>query len=259
MNLNHQTTKAKINQNSQVLDVFATTDLVAMWQRKTGKEITQELGSSARTGANYTSALLDTITATKLIGDLGYKGKVALKNVNGKQYVIFKGYAGLRSIFTGTRYLATNPKVVDMAIGKVGVNKSIISGARLTIFLVVPLNILNHILSDGQTMSRLIGSTAADLVKVGVASAIASLAATATAALTTLAAGPLIVAIVVGLAVAFALDELDKKYGLTEAFVKYLDDTYDNTIGEAKRQINRAEKQLKWNLLNGFSGSGIFY
>jgi hypothetical protein len=51
----------------------------------------------------------------------------------------------------------------------------------LTIFLIAPLNVLNYVLSDQQTMTDLIGATATDLAKVGIASAVA--------------AGPIVVAI----------------------------------------------------------------
>ncbi len=190
--------KNKIKQNTQVLDMFSTSELIKAWEETTGEKFQQTVGETVRFSANNASALLDIRTVIRLIKDLGIDGKVILKAMNGKQYVIFKGYAGNRSIFTATRYLANNPKVVDMAIGKVGVNRIIMAGARLTIFMVVPLNVLNYILSDQQTMIQLIGHTATDLTKVGAASAIASLAATATATLTTLALGPLVVAIVVG-------------------------------------------------------------
>ncbi|MCP4343368.1 MAG: hypothetical protein GY799_31950, partial [Desulfobulbaceae bacterium] len=170
--------------------------------------------------------------------------------------VIFKGYAGNRSIFTATRYLANNPKVVDMAISKVGLNRTILSGARLTVFLVVPLNVLNYILNDQHTMSSLIGSIATDLVKIGVSAAIASLAVMATATLTTLAAGP----ITVGVVTAYALDALDRQFGVNKALIKALDDVYDSSVGEAGRQFYQVEKRLKWQILNGESvGEGIFY
>jgi len=252
--------RTKVQQNSQVIDILSTDDLVEAWEKTTGKEIAQLAGESARLTANYVSAALDAGTATTMIHDLGAKGKVALKMVNGKQYVIFKGHAGNRSIFTGTRYLANHPKIVDMAIGRIGVNKAILSGARLTFFLVVPLNILNHILSDQQTMSQLIGITAIDLAKVGAASAIASLVATSVATLTTIAAGPIVVAIVVGIGSALVLDALDTKFGVTDALVKAIEDTYDSTLGEFSRQLNQAEKRLKWQLRNGLPvGEGIFY
>lgn len=257
---NHNLVKSKLKQNTNVLDILSTADLLKAWQQATGKDIAELMGEAARVGANYVSAVLDTRTAITLMKDLGINGKVVFKQVNGKQYAIIKGLAGTRSIFTGTRYLARNPKVIDMAVGKMGANRAIVSGARLTIFLVVPLNILNHILSDSQTMSQLIGTTATDLVKVGAASAIASLAATTVATLTTLAAGPIVVAIVVGIATAMALDALDQKFGVTNALIKALDKAYDNTVGEFGRQLNQAERRMRWNIMNGMpAGRGIFY
>ena len=252
--------KDKINNNAQVMDVFSREYLINAWEKSTGKEISQVVGNGARIGANYASAVLVIDTARRLINDFNMDGRVVLKTVKNKQYVIFKNHAGNRSIFTGTRYLADNPKVVDMAIGKAGVRGSVISGARLTIFLIVPINILNHILSDQKSMSKLIGSTAIDLVKVGVASALVGLAATATATLTTLVAGPIVVAIVVGLAASYALDVLDEKFGLTRALIKAFNDAYDNTVGEFGRQIHQADKRMKWQLMNGESvGQGMFY
>lgn len=147
-----------------------------------------------------------------------------------------------------------------MAIGHIGVNRSILSGARLTIFLIVPMNVLDHFLSNHQTMSHLVGKTATDLIKVGAASAIASLAASTAAALTTIAAGPIIVAIVVGVGSASALDALDTKFGVTDALVKAIKDTYDGTVGELSRQMNQVDRHLKWQIRNGMPvGEGIFY
>lgn len=229
------TLKQIIKNNTQILDIVSTEDLLNAWQKTTGKGISQALGERVRQSANYASAMIDTQTALKMIKDLGMAGKVITKSVNGKQYIIFKGYAGNRSLFTATRYLANNPKVVDMAIGKIGVNKSILSGARLTIFLVVPLNILSHILNDKQSMFQLIGSTAIDLIKVGVASA-------------------------VGIATALTLDMLDKKFGVTQALVKALDEAYDSTVGEFGRQMYQVERRLKWQIMNGLPvGEGVFY
>lgn len=261
---NKQQLQQKAAQNTHVLDIFPVADLVHAWQKTTGKDIAQALGQGARFAANYASSILDAQVVLRMIKDLGVSGKVILKKANGKQYVIFKGYAGKRSIFTASRYLAQNPKVVDMAIGTVGVNRSIISGARLTIFLVVPLNILNYLLSDQQTLTELIGTTATDLIKVGVASAVASVAATTVASITTLAAGPLVVAIAVGLAVGYGLDKLDQHFGLTDALIKGLDNAYDQSIGklqrEFNREINKVERHLKWQIMHGLPvGQGIFY
>ena len=57
-------------------------------------------------------------TAGKLIREFGYEtDKVILREYRGKQYVVFKGHAGNRTIFRGTGYLSLNPTVVRMAVG----------------------------------------------------------------------------------------------------------------------------------------------
>lgn len=252
--------KNHVNSNINTVEIISTDDLITIWEKKTNKKISQIISESARFGANYISTIVDIQTVTTLVTDIGIKGKVILKTVAGKQYVIFKGYSGKRSIFTGTRYLASNPKVVDMAIGKIGMNKSIISGMRITIIFVVPLNVLNYILNDQQTMAELIGITATDLAKIGVASAVASLAATATASLTTLAAGPIVIAIAVGLGTGYALDALDQEFGVTDALVRAINENYNNVTNEIGGLINKVNQRIKWQIMNGKPvGKGIFY
>ena len=244
-----QIIKAKINENTQSINILSTEQLLNAWHKVTGQSI-QELMTSVRYVSNFAAAALDSVTAMKVINDLGITGKVVLKTVGAKQYVIFKGYAGVRSIFTATRYLSTNVKVVDMAIGQVGVRNSIISGTRLTIYLIVPMNFINVILSDEQSMSRLIGSTATDLVKLGVAVALAGLVS-ASGVAATYAVGPLLIAIAVGLLVSVTLDAIDNHFGVTDALIKFIDDSVDNTIGNFSREINRVERELKWRIING--------
>lgn len=272
MGTNKELTKERVRQNAQQLDILSADDLVQTWMKVTGKPLSEVTNpnsapvcwssgfSTVKTSANLVAPAMDAVLATRLMRDLGLTGRAVVKVVKGKTYVIFKGYAGTRSIFTGTRYLAMNPKVVDMAIGKLGVAKSVVKGARLTVFLVVPINVLQYILDDQKTMSDLIGTTATDLVKVGLATAIAGLAGAATATVTTLAAGPLIVAIAVGVAVGFTLDALDRQFSVTEKLIKALDELSDSTFGEAARAINQLENTLRWQATQGIPvGRGIFY
>lgn len=250
----------RLNSNHQQVDVLKSSDLINAWETKTGKVYAKEFVGLSRNLSNYASTVLDVKTAIRLFKDLGFTGKVALKEVKGAQYVIFKGYPGQRSIFNATRYLATNPKVVDMAIGKIGAQKSVLSGVRLTTYLIVPLNILGFILDDKKTMYELIGETATDLLKVGIAGALAALAATTVATATTLAAGPLIVAIGVGLIASFGLDALDQQLGVTRTLIKAIEDLDEKTFGKIESELIKVEKRLKWQILNGFPvGQGIFY
>lgn len=186
----------------------------------------------------------DVLLARSLINEVGLTGRAVTKNVNGTTYVILKGYPGLRQTLNGTRYLASHPKIVDLAIGQRGVNRSLVKGTRLTIYLTVPVNVLQYLVNEEVTLSRLIGSTATDLTKIGLATLVGAGAAYAAGAVTTVAAGPLIAAIAVGLATGFTLDYLDGKFGVTNALVAALETAHDRTIGEVGRQVHQFERNL---------------
>jgi hypothetical protein len=58
-----------------------------------------------------------------MVNELGIiDGKVVINKVNGKNYALIKGFAGQRKLLRGTRFLASNPKIVDLAIGQLGRN-----------------------------------------------------------------------------------------------------------------------------------------
>jgi len=65
--------------------------------------------------------------------------------------------------------------------------------------------------------------------------------AAAVGTISTLAAGPLVAAIFVGIATAVLLEKVDEHFGLTEALIKFIDKTYasiyDKTFGALARNI----------------------
>lgn len=214
------------------------------------REIAQKLRHTASnnvdadTVVSMVSPAQDLLLARNLINEVGLTGRAVTKNVNGNTYIILKGYPGLRQTLTGTRYLATHPKIVDLAIGQRGVNRNLIKGTRLTIYLTVPVNVLQYLVDEEATLAQLIGTTAADLTKIGLATLVGAGAGFAAGAVTTVAAGPLVAAVAVGVAAGFTLDYLDEKFGVTSALVAALETAHDRTIGELGRQIYRFERNL---------------
>lgn len=200
----------------------------------------------------------------QIFKELGVSGEVAIKNVGKKSYVILKGRPGTRTILNGTRYLASNPKIIKFAIGTKAVNRSIIKGSLVTLVITVPLSVVDVILKDEFTMGRLIGTVASDITKVLISSGIASIASIAVGAVTTVAAGPLIAAIFVGIAAGLALESLDQRYGITDKLISAIDDElnslYERTIGDFKRGLQKVENLLEYQAKNGLPvGQGIFY
>jgi len=199
--------------------------------------------------ASNIPTILDFVTLGKLLKDLGLRnGNAILKNVNGRQYVILKGYANSRSILTGTRYLASNPKIVQMAVGTIGLKKAIRSGGMLTIALYVPIEILKFVLDDTATFSSLAGTIATDIIKVGIGTVLAELSALAAGSVTTVAAAPIVVAIGVGVLSGVVLNAIDDHFGLTDKLIAALDEIGDEIskkVESLERKAGRAIHQFE--------------
>ncbi|ABC31135.1 conserved hypothetical protein [Hahella chejuensis KCTC 2396] len=229
------------------------------------REIAEKINSgvtidNVKTAAGFVAPTNDLITVKKVFSELGAKGRAVEKVINGERYIIIKGYAGFREVIKGTKYLSSNPTIISMAIGRLGVEKSIVQGAKLTVVLTVPISVIKYLVDEQRTLSRLIGTIASDLVKLGISSVFASAAAVTIGTLTTIAAGPLLAAVVVGVAVSIFLEHIDDEFGLTDALVKLIDDSYDNTVGVLDRILSKFESIFVWQAKNGVPlGKDVFY
>lgn len=166
--------------------------------------------------------MLGAVSSIRLLRDFGLLGGVRETTYAGRRYIVFKGYAGLRTLFLGTRYLNNNPQVVAMGIGRLGVREATLAGARLTVVLMGAYRILEYLFNDERTLSYLIGSLATDVVKIGVAS-VAGYVTGMILVSTGFVAGPLIAAVFVGAYAAFRLENFDRREGGTEALVAQLE------------------------------------
>lgn len=191
--------------------------------------------------AGYTATGKDLATLTKVFADLGFAGtKAYVKYYKGSPYVIFKGYAGMRTIFTGTRYSLQNAKIVQMGIGKAGAINAVKSGGILTIVLLSAFRIVDFLLTDDMTLTHLIGTLATDIVKVGIATGASIVAATAAAAVFTVAIGPIVAAIAVGVLASYGLAKLDEHYEITEKVIAMLDEMVDGIEAVIERKKQQA-------------------
>ncbi|ARU59472.1 multipass membrane protein [Oleiphilus messinensis] len=176
--------------------------------------------------AGFFPAGQDAVILAKLAQDMkkggSYLSKYTIKAHNGKTYIILKGYPGLRSIFTGTRYLANNSKVIQMGIGKEAVKGMIKSGGVFTLVLLSAYRVADYFIRDEATWHDIVGGMAVDIVKVGVTISAASLAMTGTALMVSVAIGPLVAAVFIGTMVAAGLEVIDYKYNTTTQVIETL-------------------------------------
>lgn len=206
----------------------------------------QKLKGKAEFGASYYASADDLRTLSKLVGDLGgFATKAYIKNYGGKPHIILKGYPGLRNILTGTKYGIRNPKVITMGLGKAGAIHAAKSGGILSIVLLSAYRVIDYFLTDQATLSQLIGSLATDVVKVGITTGASIAAASAVVATGfTLAIGPIVAVIVVGIGTSMALSALDERYGITARVITGLDDLSNSVEG----RIDQAKQNLYTNL-----------
>ena len=212
----------------------------AAWQKIKGK-----IGA----GASYYASADDAVAMAKLVGDLGGIGARAyIKNYGGKPHIVLKGHAGLRTILTGTKYGIKNPKVVSMGLGKVGAITAAKQGGILTVVLLSAYRVIDYFLTDQATLSQLVGTLATDVVKVGIATAASIGAAIVAGGITTVAVGPIVAVILVGVGVSMLLELADNKLGITDRVIAGLDEIRADTekyLAQKKREVlNSAGKAV---------------
>ncbi|MEL6522319.1 MAG: hypothetical protein AAFQ66_15235 [Pseudomonadota bacterium] len=212
-------------------------------------ELNQALAEA--TGVDFVSAAaaaVDSANVVKIVRELGLTGRAYVKQTRGKFYLILKGHPGLRPTLKGTRYLMSNPKVAHIAVS----SRQLAAGAaRMTALTAIAYTVLSTVevllTEEDPRFTQVFGKVASDITKFAIAAGAGYLAGAAVGAVTTVAAGPLIAAIAVGLVTTWALDRLDREFGITALLVKKLDDTVELALSPfewAAREIHRWERYI---------------
>ncbi len=123
------------NTSAQSTDIYVLNshEMIELWkaeQRSKGRAPSQiETDFKMLTGAelvlqagsNYGSAAMDIKVLTALALDMRRSGSILgqyyTTTRDGRNYLVFKGNQRLRKVVTGTRYLATNTKMIQMCVG----------------------------------------------------------------------------------------------------------------------------------------------
>ena len=237
--------KIQSNKHEVYVVSFEEMDAIIMSSTKANKPTVQaawqKIKAKVGLGASYYTSADDAVTMAKLIGDLGGVGARAyIKSYGGKPHIILKGHAGLRTILTGTKYGIKNPKVVTMGLGRAGAVSSAKTGGIVSVVLLSAYRVADYFLTDQATLSQLVGSLATDVVKVGIATGASIIAATAIAGLTTVAIGPILAVVVVGVGVSILLEYADKSLGITNRVIAGLDELGDSAESYLAEQKKKA-------------------
>ncbi|WP_115155825.1 hypothetical protein [Yersinia kristensenii] len=184
---------------------------------------------------NYGTNIKDVVTTSKLIVDLGGLGIQATMYINhkGTELIKLTGYPGIRKVLNAPVFAAKNPKVVDLGIGKYGLNNSIVQGARLTFYVAAAFRTLDYILNDEVSLAKFIGSLATDIVKIGISSIISGGTGTVIMAFTASVTMPIVLSVLVGFGAVYLLGVLDKKFGITDKVVELFESAQQEIVTKA--------------------------
>ncbi|WP_234943347.1 hypothetical protein, partial [Enterobacter hormaechei] len=189
----------------------------------------------------YAGNIKETVSATKNLSKLfSYQqaGKIVftLKGLGikatqyayqGKMYVKITGYPSLRRILNGTRYRINHPKVLEVGIGSVGFQNGIMSGARFCIWFSACWRLVELIFKSDHDVAAFLGNVTMDVAKVivgvfvsrlvgeGISLAISPFIASVAVPVW----GQIVCVVVIGIAIANALNGLDKQYDLSNKLI----------------------------------------
>ena len=83
--------------------------------------------------------------------------------------VIIDSYPGIRAHLTGTRYLASNPKLFTIGVGKLEAAKAMKTGFVISLIISVAFHAIDQALNDQKTWHDLVAGIAVDMAVVGAA------------------------------------------------------------------------------------------
>ena len=213
----------------EVLQSWGWKDTKTAWVEMTQSGIGQVM---VNYGVNGKDVVTTSMILVKL-GDLGIRATVYINHI-GTELIKLTGHPGIRKILNAPVFRLDNTKVVDLGIGKYGLAKSIIEGARLTFYVAAAYRTLDYILNDETSLAKFIGSLATDVVKLGIASVISWGAGSLVIAYVPFVAVPLVVVVGFGLFAAWGLNKLDDKFGITDQVVAYLEAAQQEFVEKAR-------------------------
>lgn len=198
-------------------------------------------------GAKKISKLMSYFEADKLVYRLKGLGIKAIKYIyNGEAYVKITGYASLRRVLQGTRYKINHPEVMEIGIGKAGINSGLLEGARFCIWFSLGWRLVELLFKSEHDVAAFIGNITMDVAKIIVTIFVTKILVAAGGVLGTglsaafgvtlpIAAG-IVLLVVVGVGVTVGLYYLDSKYHLSQKL-----------IAEIRKGMNFHQKVSQWN------------
>ncbi|MFE8073510.1 hypothetical protein QQM79_20875 [Marinobacteraceae bacterium S3BR75-40.1] len=198
-------------------------------------------------GGSFLPVFFDARTLAVLTREMHKGGHILSKyRVNtygGRSYVVLQGYAGLRSQLTGTRYLANNPKILHLGIGKLGALNAIKSGVGIAVIFSVAFHSIEQFMNDKATWHDFVAGVSVDVASATAGAAIAWGTVAAVVGGTAMAAiGPIALVVVVGTGLTAVLNAVSAHYSISERLARLLRESEQRMLQhtrEIKREFRR--------------------
>ncbi len=208
-------------------------------------------------GEDYVKLLVGTVKdsfgsigiAQKLVKDFGkwWGVRVYFKAGTNGDLVIIRGWPNGRQLLSGTRYRVDNVKIMELQIGKPGIEAAAKESARFGVYLVIAVDLFQF--TRDRNFAHLLAGLTVDVPSVLFASAIGAAVGTLAAGtimVGAIALGPALVAFGVGVAVGGLLFFLDKHFEITEKVTA----AYERALDKLERWWREvgAQAYVRWNL-----------
>ncbi|WP_111643181.1 hypothetical protein [Marinimicrobium alkaliphilum] len=203
--------------------------------RDLGVELSElSLGAARDHAVNAKGAAVLTILARDLVRSGNIMSEYYITSRAGKQYIIFKGNHKLRAVLKGTRYLATNTKIMKFGIGGQALKRGAKSGFVISMIFSVSLHTIHWVFEESYRWSNWVVNVSIDATKIALASIAGYLAAkgAAATALAVFGASPVILPIAAGLVVCVGVAWMLNRSGFDEEVERIVSfiEHYENSV-----------------------------
>lgn len=145
--------------------------------------------------------------------------------VGGKTYIKITGYPALRRILNGTRYGASHPQMLEMAIGKRGLYNSLKNGVKYCIYLSLAWRAIELIFKSDYDLVDFLVDISMDAAKAVVSGVVIGVMVTGVLAIFSV---PIVVTtgiiVILGISLNIVLNKIDDANGLSNELRKNLRD-----------------------------------
>ena len=208
-----------------------------------------EHGDMAKSLASYWPVFKDSWLLSALALELNRGGNVFSKykvvTYPRETFILLYSNPALRKHLTRNIFIASNPQIVNMGIGKLGAFNAIKTGSIFTVVFSVAFHGLDQLMQDQLTWHHFVGGVAVDVVLAAAATGIVwGIVASVVGVAAMVAVGPMLIVVGGGLLLTMGFNFLSTEYQLVDKVVALLQEAERRN----KEEISAIQRHVKRSL-----------